>query len=118
MALAPPLSVPVRRATCLNHPRREAAARCTSCGQPFCRECVTELEGRMVCGACYRERAQTKEKPKRDWFVLTTALQAICGFAALWFTAWLLGEVLVNVKSNFHEGSFWESLAASRSGGK
>ena len=104
-------ALPIQRALCLNHPRREAAARCTSCGQPFCRECVTEFQGRMVCGACYKQKTQLKEKPKRDWFVVTTTLQALMGIAGLWFTAWLLGQILLNTPSSFHEGGVWQKLA-------
>jgi hypothetical protein len=100
----------VPAALCLNHPRREAAARCTSCGQPFCRECVTEFEGRMVCGPCHREKAKAKEKPRRDWFLLTTATQAALGLAALWFTTWLLGRVLVSIPAEVHEGAVWNRL--------
>lgn len=98
----------LQRAHCQNHPRREAAARCTSCGQPFCRECVTEFAGRMVCGVCHREKAMVKEKPKRDWFVLTTALQFMVGLGILWLGTWLLGRVLLNIPSEFHEGTTWE----------
>src|SRR5262245_40860810 len=98
----------LQRAPCLNHPRREAAARCTSCGQPFCRECITELEGRMVCGACHRAKTQVKEKGKRDWFMLTTALQLVAGIGMLWFGTWLLGRVLLSIPSEFHEGTTWE----------
>ena len=101
---------PVQRATCLHHPQREAAARCTACGQPFCRECVTELSGRMVCGSCYKEKTQAKVKPKRDFFIITSALQAALGIAALWFTAWLLGQTLLKTPSEFHEGAIWEKL--------
>ncbi len=100
----------LQRAFCLIHPRREAAARCTSCGSPFCRECVTELDGRMVCGACYKAKTQIKEKPKRDWFILTTAVQAVLGLTGLWFTFWLLGQVLVSIPSDFHEGKIWEKM--------
>jgi hypothetical protein len=105
-------SISPLHAVCLNHPRREAAARCTSCGKPFCRECVTEFEGRMVCGTCYRELSQPKEKAKRDWFPVTTALQAFIGLAGLWFSAWLLGELLLSIPSTFHEGSLWEKIAS------
>jgi hypothetical protein len=95
---------------CLNHPRREAAARCTSCGQPFCRECVTEFEGRMVCSTCHREKSRVEEKRKRDWFVLTTGIQFVAGLGLLWFGAWVLGRVLLSIPSEFHEGTTWESL--------
>jgi formylmethanofuran dehydrogenase subunit E len=45
-------------ARCQRHPGREAAARCPSCQQSFCRECITEHEGRMLCLACLTKRSQ------------------------------------------------------------
>jgi len=71
---------------------------------------VTELSGRMVCGSCYKEKAQIKDKPKRDWFIITTALHAAAGLTILWFTAWLLGQVLLSTPSSFHEGTVWEKI--------
>jgi hypothetical protein len=99
-----------QRAICLNHPRREAAARCTSCGQSYCRECVTSHEGRMVCSTCYRSKTEIKEKAPRDWFVLFAALQTTVGFAVLWFTVWLIGRLLISIPARFHEGTVWEKF--------
>ena len=101
---APP--IPQSRGHCLHHPRREAAARCTSCGQPFCRECITELDGRMVCGSCYQQKTQVTTKPKRDWFFVSVTLQALLGLALLWWNARILGDYLMK-PSAFHEGHVW-----------
>ncbi|MEZ0390399.1 MAG: rhomboid family protein [Verrucomicrobium sp.] len=95
---------------CLNHPLREAAARCTSCGQPFCRECITDLEGRMVCVACHRAKTLVQEKPKRDWFIVTAGLQAAVGLSLLWLTAWLVGRTLLNLPAEIHEGTIWTKM--------
>lgn len=103
-------SIAPQRALCLNHPRREAAARCTSCGQSYCRECITNYEGRMVCSACYKSKTEIKEKVPRDWFVLFAVLQTTLGFAALWVTVWFLGRVLLSIPSSFHEGTVWEKF--------
>lgn len=94
-------------AICLNHPLREAAARCTSCGNTFCRECITDLDGRMVCVACHREKTSIKDKPKRDWFLVTASLQAMLGVAILWFTTWAVGRILLNIPAEVHEGTIW-----------
>ena len=64
----------------------------------------------MVCGPCYKTKTQVKEKPKRDWFIITTALQALLGLVGLWLIAWVLGQILLNVPSSFHEGTVWEKL--------
>lgn len=44
----------LRHARCLFHPLREAAARCPHCGGTFCRECVTDEEGKLACPPCLR----------------------------------------------------------------
>lgn len=47
-----------RHARCLFHPLREAAARCPHCGGTFCRECVTDEEGKLACPPCLRRLAR------------------------------------------------------------
>src|SRR5437879_2865030 len=47
----------LRHARCLFHPLREAAARCPHCGGTFCRECVTDEEGKLACPPCLRRMA-------------------------------------------------------------
>ena len=48
----------LRHARCLFHPVREAAAKCPRCGGTFCRECVTEEEGKLACPPCLRRLAR------------------------------------------------------------
>ncbi|MBS0537037.1 MAG: hypothetical protein JSR72_23510 [Proteobacteria bacterium] len=48
----------LRDAHCLFHPLREAAARCPHCGGTFCRECVTDEEGKLACPPCLRRMAR------------------------------------------------------------
>lgn len=48
----------LRHARCLFHPLREAAARCPHCGGTFCRECVTDEEGKLACPPCLRRMAR------------------------------------------------------------
>ena len=36
---------------CKNHPDREAAGKCVACGEPFCRDCLTEVDGIYYCAA-------------------------------------------------------------------
>lgn len=40
---------------CTNHPEREAAGVCVSCGKPFCRDCLIEMDGRYFCALHLRE---------------------------------------------------------------
>ena len=102
---APPL--PLTRSTCFLHPAREAAARCVGCGKAFCRECVTPVERRMFCASCLKAQTSGRDKPRRDWFLLSVAGQAVVGLVGLWFTAYFLGRVLLELPSSFHEGTLW-----------
>src|SRR5258705_13675523 len=45
-------AMPLAGQRCLLHPQREAVARCPECRRAYCRECVTEHDGRMLCAAC------------------------------------------------------------------
>jgi hypothetical protein len=103
-------ALPLHHAACLNHAGREAVARCPSCSRYFCRECITEHGGRMLCSACFQALTKVQEKPVRDWFILTTSVQALLGLGLLWFSTWLLGRVLLNIPTAFHEGYMWERL--------
>src|ERR1700731_1627705 len=51
-------STRLRHARCLFHPLREAAARCPHCGGTYCRECVTDEEGKLACPPCLRRMAR------------------------------------------------------------
>lgn len=70
----------LRHARCLFHQLREAAARCPHCGGTFCRECVTDEEGKLACPPCLR-RMSRPPAPKTS---LTNRIrQALVGFMAL-----------------------------------
>ena len=78
----------LRRARCLFHPLREAAARCPHCGGTFCRECVTDEEGKLACPPCLRKLTRPRA-PKgsrarlfRDLLAGLTALA--CVAAVFW----------------------------------
>ncbi len=106
-----PAAPAMARASCHNHPAREAAARCVECRRPFCRECVTPLDRRMLCAGCYRAKTRAGTRRKRDWFLASVFLQAVLGLLVLWATWHLVGRVLLDIPSTFHEGSVWEEIA-------
>ncbi len=102
---------------CWTHPLREAAARCPACTRFFCRECVTEHEGRVVCAACLRNElaasAATLAARRRSWQVVSAArrtLQFAGGVALTWFFFHLLGQTLLTLPDHFHAGTFWEAV--------
>jgi hypothetical protein len=75
-----PATEGLRHARCLFHPLREAAARCPHCGGTFCRECVTDEEGKLACPPCLRRMA----RPPAPRASLTRRLrQVLAGLTAL-----------------------------------
>ena len=37
---------------CKNHPGVEAVDRCAGCAEPFCADCLVEIQGQKYCGDC------------------------------------------------------------------
>jgi hypothetical protein len=70
----------LRHARCLFHPLREAAARCPHCGGTYCRECVTDEEGKLACPPCLRRMA-LPPAPKAS--LVRRFRQGLAGLAAL-----------------------------------
>jgi hypothetical protein len=89
---------------CLNHSLREAAVQCPSCKRFFCRECVTEHSGRMICVSCVT--ALTRRDPaairstRAKWAVL-----ALAGILIAWLAFYYLGQTLARIPSKFHEAA-------------
>jgi hypothetical protein len=78
----------LRHARCLFHPLREAAARCPHCGGTFCRECVTDEEGKLACPPCLRRMTHPpapKASLTRRFRQVLAGLIAIAALMALFF---------------------------------
>ena len=83
-----PAAAGLRHARCLFHPLREAAARCPHCGGTFCRECVTDEEGKLACPPCLRRMARPlapKASLTRRFRQVLAGLTALAALMALLF---------------------------------
>jgi hypothetical protein len=96
----------VHTARCLNHRDREAAARCPSCKDYFCRECVTEHEGRVMCARCLAALAGGAGA-KDAGRSFTRPILAFIAFAFVVWFFFLLGRTLLMLPDAFHDGAFW-----------
>lgn len=97
---------------CFNHDSREAAAKCPSCQRFYCRECITEHDGRMTCAACLAVETTEEAAPDRAWLPLAKrSMQFAMALVVLWCLFMTIGGLLWRLPSNFHEGSFWTSEA-------
>jgi hypothetical protein len=88
---------------CLIHADREAIARCPSCANYFCRECVTEHEGRFLCSNCLQNRSAPIEPAKRRAGWLSVAIGVVIGIAVAWFFFYVIGQLLILIPSNLHD---------------
>jgi hypothetical protein len=96
---------------CQFHHFREAVARCPGCGRYFCRECVTEHEDRMICASCLRQMtAKTSGASRAVWRVIGRIALGGAGVMLAWAWFYILGRCLLNMPSNFHEGSVWVNM--------
>ncbi len=95
--------------TCSIHAERQSAARCPSCRKFYCRECITEHEGRLTCSTCLAV-AQTPELPvERDRRIqLMPIVQVIVAVLVCWLVLYLTGRTLGDIPDEFHDGAIWE----------
>ena len=87
---------------CAIHADRKAIARCPSCANYFCRECVTEHEGRFLCSNCLQRRSAPIEPAQRSGWRFATAIGIVIGIAVAWFFFYLIGQLLILIPSNLH----------------
>lgn len=45
---------PPKSMKCKNHPDRDAAKECASCGEAFCEDCLSEYRGKVYCAPCLK----------------------------------------------------------------
>jgi hypothetical protein len=99
---------------CLNHPTREAAARCPQCAQYYCRECVTEHEARVLCASCLKRLSVPAARPRYSFAWLGRGLQAALGLFMVWLFFLWLGSIVLSIDTPYHEGAVWEALTDKR----
>lgn len=101
MSPAPP---DLSRIRCRNHGGREAVARCRDCGDFFCRECVVEHEGRMVCATCLEELAREAPPKRRGVFRgLARAIGVLLSFGFTWLFFSVAGRIIVFLREVWGE---------------
>ncbi len=84
---------------CLHHPGREAVSRCPGCRGFFCRECVTDHRGRLLCRRCLGAAVAGKA----DGFAWARwSAGALAGGFFAWMVFYYAGAFLASLPSQFH----------------
>lgn len=93
---------------CFRHHQREAVAHCLSCERFFCRECVTEHLGRLLCSDCLSKEAEASLAGTGRSAFVSRIFQIACGGVMIWLVFYMLGYLLLSIPSAFHEGTIWK----------
>jgi hypothetical protein len=95
---------------CLHHQSREAVARCPACGLYYCRECIVEHEGRIICASCLAKKTDPAKTGRSRWRMAPVWRVAGIGTGLLvgWLTFYFLGRILLAVPSDFHAYELWQ----------
>jgi hypothetical protein len=93
---------------CWTHEAREAVCRCPECGRSFCRECVTEHDGRLLCAACLKTLAQAPTSRRGGLRRLIPAAMALVGILLAWLVFFGAGAAF-NLFASRLEQSSWQS---------
>jgi hypothetical protein len=105
-------TTPLHLQRCFHHALREAAARCPSCGRFYCRECINEHQGRLLCASCLRRLLQAPPQKRRWPATVGRCAAALAGVVVAWLFFYVVGSLLIKIPSSFHEmkeTSSWES---------
>ncbi len=100
---------------CRNHPDREAAARCPDCRLHFCRECVVEHQGRLLCAACLAAGSAPQQQSRRGRLRgMLQVLGTFLGFLLVWLLMFAAGDLLTRIPESFHGTSTATETAATQ----
>jgi hypothetical protein len=94
---------------CSFHWQREAVAKCPECNRFFCRECITEHEGRVVCADCLKKLVHREERKSRNPLrYVSQVLKFAFGVVVIWIFFYYLGRILMVIPESFHDGTIWK----------
>lgn len=94
---------------CFQHASREAVARCPECERFYCRECVTEHDGRMICRSCLDNLLDVEPKERSGVLVVARSwLLAGVGYVIAVYVFYQIGQLLLRIPSQFHNGVLFD----------
>ncbi len=83
---------------CGLHPRRAAVAACNRCRRGFCRECIVEHQGRMLCPACIELlAAEATHSRVGIWLWIRVLLQSGFAIFAFYMVFYVLDRHLARI---------------------
>ncbi|MEK7793026.1 MAG: rhomboid family protein [Candidatus Hydrogenedentota bacterium] len=93
---------------CFHHGEREAAARCPECRRYFCRECIAEHDGRVVCSSCLARISGSGATKRRGGHYVVSVAGLALAVVLLWSVFYGAGSILLALPDEFHSGELWK----------
>lgn len=84
-------------------------ARCPECGRFFCRECIVEHEGRVICAGCLARVAAAPTPRAKRRRAAGPLVGALSGLFLAWLVFYIIGRMLLAVPGDFHASKIWKS---------
>lgn len=101
------------RQRCLHHPQREAAARCPSCRRFYCRECVVDHSGRLLCTSCLAAETAGRRVHRAWWRIGARLVAAVAMLLVAWLFFYLATLGVLGLPAKFHEGRLAPDVEAA-----
>lgn len=81
---------------CWNHAARGAVCRCPVCQHPFCRECVSEHDSKLLCASCIKASVAAANGTRaRGTGPLQLAAMALASTLLAWAIFFSLGQIIM-----------------------
>ncbi|HZU27682.1 MAG TPA: hypothetical protein VFA04_19280 [Bryobacteraceae bacterium] len=91
--------------TCFVHASREAVALCIDCRHSFCRECVVDHDGRLICAACLGKLQRKPRQASRRWRSIASAAGLGAALILCWILFYMGGRALLMSEPRHHSFS-------------
>lgn len=93
---------------CFFHLEREAAAHCPSCKRSYCRECITENNGKIICRPCLDRLQNDNRSPDQHGRLKLGAIfRLIFAFSFVLIFFYCCASFLSRLPDDFQDGSVW-----------
>jgi hypothetical protein len=87
---------------CFVHPSREAVSLCLECRHAFCRECVVDHDGRLLCAACLARLRAPAARGGRALRKLLSTMATALTILLCWILFYMFGRMLMMAESAHH----------------
>ncbi len=90
------------RQRCTNHAQREAVARCPQCQRHFCRECITEHVGKLLCNHCLKLISAKADKKRHRLKGVLYLVCCLLGFLLALGFFYTVANSIASIPQHYH----------------